>query len=195
VNNIIETENIGRNFILGEYSIIRRNVTIGDDTEIRENCVIGSLPMAYSDEGTPNQKRLIPAGNIIIGNNVFINSHCDVVMAVKDSTIIEDDVILGQRVIVGHDSHIHRNVNIMNSATLNGHVTIKERTYIGSMANIRNRVTIGEHTVIGMGSNVTKDIPDNVIAYGNPCVVQSSNTLATKVVRKLVKEVKKRRLI
>lgn len=192
MNRIIETENIGRNFVLGEFSIVRRNVAIGDNVEIRENCVIGSLPMAFSSEGTPDQKRLIPMGGIVIGDDVFINSHCDVVTAVKGSTIIEDNVILGQRVIVGHDSHIHRNVSVMNSVILNGYVTVKERTYIGTGAIIRNRVTVGEHCLIGMGSNVVKDIPDNVVAYGNPCVVHGSNTLAAKAVRRVVKEVKRR---
>jgi maltose O-acetyltransferase len=36
-------------------------------------------------------------------------------------------------------------------------------------------VTIGNNVVIGAGSIVTKDIPDNVIAYGNPCKVVRKN--------------------
>jgi acetyltransferase-like isoleucine patch superfamily enzyme len=36
-------------------------------------------------------------------------------------------------------------------------------------------VTIGKHTLIGAGSVVTKDIPDGVIAYGNPCKVIRKN--------------------
>ena len=36
-------------------------------------------------------------------------------------------------------------------------------------------VTIGNHVVIGAGSVVTKDIPDHVIAYGNPCRVIREN--------------------
>ena len=36
-------------------------------------------------------------------------------------------------------------------------------------------VTIGDNVVIGAGSVVTKDIPDNTIAYGNPCLVMREN--------------------
>jgi acetyltransferase-like isoleucine patch superfamily enzyme len=41
--------------------------------------------------------------------------------------------------------------------------------------NIINGVKIGNNTVIGAGSVVTKDIPDNVVAYGNPCRVIRPN--------------------
>jgi acetyltransferase-like isoleucine patch superfamily enzyme len=38
-------------------------------------------------------------------------------------------------------------------------------------ANILNTVKIGKNCVIGAGSVVTKDIPDNVVAYGSPCKI------------------------
>jgi acetyltransferase-like isoleucine patch superfamily enzyme len=37
--------------------------------------------------------------------------------------------------------------------------------------NVLDGITIGENTVIGAGSNVTKDVPSNVVAYGNPCKI------------------------
>jgi len=45
----------------------------------------------------------------------------------------------------------------------------------GGGAIIMPGVTIGNHVVIGAGSVVTKDIPDHVIAYGNPCRVIREN--------------------
>jgi acetyltransferase-like isoleucine patch superfamily enzyme len=41
--------------------------------------------------------------------------------------------------------------------------------------NILNQVKIGKNTIIGAGSVVTKDIPDNVIAYGSPCKIIKDN--------------------
>ncbi|MFR1169864.1 MAG: DapH/DapD/GlmU-related protein, partial [Coprobacillus cateniformis] len=46
---------------------------------------------------------------------------------------------------------------------------------IGGGAIIMPGVTIGDNVVIGAGSVVTKDIPSNVIAYGNPCQVKREN--------------------
>ena len=50
-------------------------------------------------------------------------------------------------------------------------VTIGNNVWVGAGAVILPGVTIGENTVIGAGSVVTKDIPANVVAVGNPCKV------------------------
>ena len=54
-------------------------------------------------------------------------------------------------------------------------VTIGEDCWIGGGAIILPGVTIGDNVVIVAGSIVTKDIPDNVIAAGNPCRVIRAN--------------------
>lgn len=54
-------------------------------------------------------------------------------------------------------------------------VTIGNNVWIGGGAIIMPGVTIGDNVVIGAGSIVTKDIPDNTIAYGNPCQVIREN--------------------
>jgi acetyltransferase-like isoleucine patch superfamily enzyme len=42
-------------------------------------------------------------------------------------------------------------------------------------SNIIDNVKIGKNVIIGAGSLVTKDIPDNVVAYGNPCKIVRKN--------------------
>lgn len=54
-------------------------------------------------------------------------------------------------------------------------VIIGDNVWIGSGAIIMPGVTIGNNVVIGVGSIVTKNIPDNVIAYGNPCRIVREN--------------------
>jgi galactoside O-acetyltransferase len=53
----------------------------------------------------------------------------------------------------------------------NKDVHIGENVWIGAGTIIVPGVSIGKNTVIGAGSVVTKDIPDNVVAAGNPCKV------------------------
>ena len=70
---------------------------------------------------------------------------------------------------VGHHAMLGDFVNINPGAVLSGFVTIGEGSEIGTGATISNNITIGKRCLIGAGSVVTKDIPDGVIAYGNPC--------------------------
>lgn len=68
----------------------------------------------------------------------------------------------------GHPVHPYpRNLGI----EYNFPVTIGDNVWIGAQSVINPGVTIGSNVVIGSGSVVTKDIPDNVIAVGNPCRV------------------------
>ena len=50
-------------------------------------------------------------------------------------------------------------------------ITMGENVWIGGNGLVGPGVTIGNNVVIGGGSVVTKDIPDNVVAVGNPCRV------------------------
>ncbi|MEX0778979.1 MAG: hypothetical protein WD491_10615 [Balneolales bacterium] len=58
---------------------------------------------------------------------------------------------------------------------ISGNVSIGEGTEIGTGTSIVNNVSIGRHCLIGAGSVVTKDIPDGVVAYGNPCKIIRNN--------------------
>ena len=59
-------------------------------------------------------------------------------------------------------------------------ITIGDNVWIGGSASIMPGVTIGSNVVIGGGSVVTRDIPDNVIAAGNPCRVLRAITDADR---------------
>ena len=48
-------------------------------------------------------------------------------------------------------------------------ITIGDDVWIGGGSIILPGVTIGNNVIIGAGSVVTKDVPDNTLAYGNPC--------------------------
>jgi len=70
---------------------------------------------------------------------------------------------------VGHHCCIGRFVTLNPGVTVCGYVTVGDQTMIGAGAVVRDGVKIGCHTVIGAGSVVVDDIPDHVVAFGNPC--------------------------
>ena len=84
---------------------------------------------------------------------------------------IGDNVLFGPNVCIytaGHPIH----PEIRNSGYEYGiPIVIGDNVWIGGSSVILPGVKIGSNTVIGAGSVVTKDIPDNVCAAGNPCRV------------------------
>ncbi|UCE01757.1 MAG: N-acetyltransferase [Candidatus Latescibacterota bacterium] len=108
--------------------------------------------------------------NAVIGRNCKISSH----------TFICEGVTIEDNVFVGH------NVSFINDkyprATAEGRLQTQEDwsveptrvcegASIGTSTTVLSNVTIGRNSIIGAGSVVTRDVPDNVVAAGNPCRV------------------------
>lgn len=106
-----------------------------------------------------------------IDNNVGINGGS---ICVEKEVIIEDEVMLGANVLVA-DTDFHPvepyNRRYRRDNVKSEKIVIKRNVFIGMNSIILKGVTIGENTVVGAGSIVTKNLPPNVIAVGNPCKV------------------------
>jgi maltose O-acetyltransferase len=108
-------------------------------------------------------------GNITVGENFYANYDC-IILDVNKVTIGRN-VKFGPRVCVytaGHpiDAAMRRSLLEFGKP-----VTIGDDVWVGGSVVINPGVTIGSNVVIGSGSVVTKDIPNNVVAVGNPCRV------------------------
>ena len=84
---------------------------------------------------------------------------------------VGDKVMFGPNVIVATANHPIDPSLRAKGLQYNKDVYIGENSWIGAGVVIVPGVHIGKNTVIGAGSVVTKDIPDNVVAVGNPCRV------------------------
>ena len=106
-----------------------------------------------------------------LGRGVLINSK----VSIAAHTTIGDFVSINRHVSIGHHTNIGNYCSINPGTNIAGNVTVGEGTTIGMGTNILHQVKIGKNTIVGAGSVVTKDIPDNVIAYGSPCKVIRDN--------------------
>jgi acetyltransferase-like isoleucine patch superfamily enzyme len=109
-----------------------------------------------------------------IGKNCKISSHSFVCSGVT----IEDNVFVGHGVMFTNDL-FPRATNLDGSQQTEQdwrlvETFVKKGASIGSNATIVCGITIGENSLIGAGSVVTKDIPDNVVAVGNPAKILKS---------------------
>ena len=107
--------------------------------------------------------------NIEIGENFYSNYNLIILDCAK--VLIGDNVMIGPNVSIytaGHPVHYEiRNQGYEYAFP----VSIGNNVWIGGNAVINPGVSIGDNSVIGSGSVITKDIPGNVIAAGNPCKV------------------------
>jgi Acetyltransferase (isoleucine patch superfamily) len=118
-----------------------------------------------------------------VAQSAFIGSGCLVepMSVISSMAKIGTAVTIKRSASIGHHSILNDFVNINPGAVLSGFVTIGEGTEIGTGVSISNNVTIGKRCLIGAGSVVTRDIPDGVIAYGNPCKVIRENERWKKI--------------
>jgi sugar O-acyltransferase (sialic acid O-acetyltransferase NeuD family) len=84
-------------------------------------------------------------------------------------------VIVNTAASVDHECSIGDGVHIGPGAKLAGCVTVGEHTFIGTGAIVLPRITIGRNCIVGAGSVVTRSLPDDVVAYGNPCRIKKAN--------------------
>jgi acetyltransferase-like isoleucine patch superfamily enzyme len=196
----IDTNNI----IIGKEPKIGKYVLIGIDPDKSRNSMtfIGDFPVIRShsviyagnkigNNFTTGHGVLIRENNVI-GNNVSVGSHT----VIERENKIEDNVRIHSNCFIPEFVEIRDNVWIGPSVTILNilhppcprfedcakGIIIKENAKIGGNVTIGPRVVIGKNSLIGMGSVVTEDIPDNVLAYGNPAkVIKRINELTCEL--------------
>lgn len=107
--------------------------------------------------------------NIEVGDNFYANINVVILDCAK--------VTFGKNVLVAPNCGFYTaghpfDIEQRNSAIEYAYpITIGDNVWIGAGSSILPGVSIGDNTIIGAGSIVTKDIPANVLAVGNPCKV------------------------
>ena len=106
-----------------------------------------------------------------IGRGCVINAG----VVIAGQTVIGDMVFINRASTIGHHTKIGRFTTINPACNIAGDVSIGEKCEIGIGATIVDGIKIGNNSIIGAGSLVLKDVPDNVVAYGNPCKIIRKN--------------------
>lgn len=121
------------------------------------------------------------------GNLIGLNHKCIIATQSDDAKLTIGDkcsfsgvsIWCHKEITLGNNVRVGANVTIMDGdahqddprSGRNKPIVIDDNVWIGGNVVVKKGVTIGRSSVIGMNSVVTKDIPANCIAIGNPCVV------------------------
>ena len=164
----IMTEQLGYLDLMDEYNRTPRRLQKQRQemlkqlfAEVGENCYVESP--YFANWG---------GHHVHLGSNIYINAGLKLV---DDTHIyIGDYTMLGPNVVLATAGHPIDPELRQRGLQYNMPVRIGNNCWLGAGVIVMPGVTIGDNTVIGAGSIVTKDIPANVVAVGNPCRVLRS---------------------
>jgi maltose O-acetyltransferase len=145
------------------------NATPADQPAERARLLHALLPNAGTELGLNSPFFCDYGSNITLGDKVFFNFNCTIL----DVTY----VTIGSRTMFGPGVQIYTATHPLDylerASGLEAAepVTIGDDVWVGGATVICPGVTIGDRSVIGAGSVVTRDIPADVVAVGNPCRV------------------------
>lgn len=107
--------------------------------------------------------------NIFLGDKVYFNFNCVILDPAK--VVIGDNVLFGPNVQIYTATHPLNYLERRTDLEFAQAIEIGSDVWVGGSAVISPGVRIGSRSVIGAGSVVTKDVPQDVFAAGNPCRV------------------------
>lgn len=136
----VQTNNIGENTYIWQFSTVLKGATIGSNCNINCNCFIEN--------------------DVIIGNNVTVKSG----VQIWDGITLEDNVFIGPNVTFTNDLIPRSKVY----PEFFEKTIVKEWASIGANSTIIAGIIIGKFALIGAGSVVTKSIPSYTVWFGNP---------------------------
>ena len=151
--------------IIHEYNALKPSQTLR-----RFQILKDLLGHVADDEIIVNQPFYCDYGKQIrVGKRFFANFN----LTILDEALVTigDDCFIGPNVSIYTACHSTDPVERNTRREWAEPVTIGDNVWIGGSVTILPGVTIGSNVTIGAGSVVTRDIPDNVVAVGNPCKV------------------------
>ncbi len=175
---------LGKNVVIEDFCIIGAPLHDGSqpETVIGDNAYLRSFTVIYAGNTIGDNFKTGNKANIRefnkIGNNVSIGT----LSVVEHHIVLEDNVRIHTSAFVPEFSVLKKgawigpHVVLTNAKvplapnakeTLQGPI-LEEGAIVGANSTVSPGVHIGPKTLVGSGSNVTKDLPANMIAYGHP---------------------------
>ena len=150
IRQLILRRSLRRRGVIAYNNVMLSNVEFLGEAKIEPYCRLSGDP------------------KIVVGRNFYMNASCHIL----GDIVFGDDVLLGPKVVMwGRDHGMAPGELIRTQPRVRSPIRVGNDVWISASCVILRGVTIGDGAVLGAGSVVTKDIPPNAIAVGNPARV------------------------
>lgn len=181
---------IGEAVVIGAHSRLMPGVSVYHKVQIGSHCtlhsgaVVGADGFGWASDGGKWVK--IPQlGRVVIGNHVEIGANTCIDRGALDDTVIGDNCIIDNLVMVAHNVQIGSGTAIAGQTGIAGSATIGKHCLIGGAAGINGHITIADGVQIHGMTMVTKNLEKGVYASSLPVVDQTTWAKSGARVRQL----------
>lgn len=150
--------------VIEKFDISDIEVTIANGEPYIKKLIYGKLKAKNIKLATLIDRTAIVSETAKIGEGAIITPYC----SVSSLAVLGVNVELNTKSIVGHDVILGDHCVVSSLVNIGGASTVGESSYLGMGVQIKEVTQIGKEVIIGMGSVVYNDIPDEMIALGNP---------------------------
>jgi UDP-3-O-[3-hydroxymyristoyl] glucosamine N-acyltransferase LpxD len=175
---------LGKDVVIGHYSVIGAGVVIGDGSEIRNHVVIaagvrigadcliksgtviGEEGFGFEKNEKGIQTRIPHVGSVTIGDRVEVGALTSICCGTVDNTIIGDDTKIDDHVFIAHNVKTGKNCVIIAAAEVSGSVTLGDNAWLAPACTIINGVSVGADALIGIGAVITKPVEPRAVMGG-----------------------------
>lgn len=157
---------------IGPHAVIQGPTRIGKNNRIYQFASIGEAPQdkRYKDEPT----------RLDIGDDNIFRECCTIhrgTVQGRAATRIGNDNLFMAYTHVAHDCIVGNHVIFSNNASIAGHVTVDDYSYLGGLVGVHQFCAIGAHSFAAGGTVIFKDVPPYVTVSGYPAEAHGLNTV------------------
>ena len=129
------------------------------------------ISLFLKEQGLKPLTTIHPKANLALNSKIHEGAQILINATVCAQAEIGAFSIVNSSASIDHECKIGKGCHIGPGAKLAGCVTIDDYTFIGTGAVVLPHLKIGKNVTVGAGAIVTKNLPDKIIAYGNPAQI------------------------
>lgn len=175
---------IGKNCYIYPQVVIREECVLKDYVILQAGAKIGSDGFGFSFHDG-RHKKIPQIGNVVLGNDVEIQSNTCIDRAKISSTVIGDNTKIDNLVQVGHNVHVGMSSIMCAQVGVAGTTEIGNGVILAGQVGLAGHMTIGDRAQVGAQSGVMSSIPAGQTYFGYPAMPQREAFKLQAILRKL----------